>query len=76
MAENAELSDNHRKLVEAGVIPTTAELTSAENKVIAGLSDDEVNTLIKIRARLGEAMAEEGGATRGAADDVSSNFVI
>lgn len=77
MPANAELSDNHRKLVENGVIREDAQLSSAENKVIEGLTPEEVDCLIKIRGKLSDAMAEDAGATRGEfTGEANSNFVV
>ena len=65
---------NLEKLKDAGVIADDATLTSAEAKVIEGLSDAEVSTLIGIRQKLADEMAK-GSATLDA-PDVSSNFIV
>jgi hypothetical protein len=65
---------NLEKLKDAGVIADTATLTSAEAKVIEGLSDAEVSTLIGIRQKLADEMAKDSAALD--APDVSSNFIV
>lgn len=55
------MASNIERLREAGCLAEGADLTDAEEKVIRDLSDKEVETLISIRKRLGEAHGEGAG---------------
>ena len=68
---------NLERLQEGGAIAQDAKLTDAELKVIEGMSDEEVETLISIRQRLDEANAEEGiDATASGEATISPQFVV
>ncbi len=68
---------NLEKLKDAGVIAEGADLSSAETTVIDGLSEEEVNTLISIRKKLGDQLAKEQEASAALSmPQVSSNFIV
>ncbi len=64
-------------LKEKGVVPQEAKLSDAEKAVIEGLSDEEVKTLVSIRARLDKEIAEQGTKAIASGEAMpSSNIVI
>ena len=66
---------NLEQLQNAGCILPDADLTSAEIKVIEGLSPREVKTLIDIRERLQQAAASEVTAFT-ATDPLTPNIIL
>jgi hypothetical protein len=71
---------NLDRLVQARVVPAPEQLTDAERRVIDGLSEEEVSTLVGIRRKLsGEVGADSPAAGLGDEDpdlDLKSNVVI
>ena len=77
---------NLERLLKAGVVQSEERLSAEERLVIEGLSEDEVKTLIGIRAKLAKAMGDEsysaeGGDSAAASFDqslgpIQSNFVV
>ena len=77
---------NLERLLKAGVVQSEERLSPEERLVIEGLSADEVQTLIGIRAKLAKAMGDEsyspeGGDSEAASFDqslgpIQSNFVV
>lgn len=70
-------SSNLDRLVEARVIPSADALSAPERKVVDGLSEEEVATLIGIRRKLSGELAGQLG--REASDPeavLKSNVVI
>lgn len=59
MKDYDDNDDNMRRLVEAGVIP--GPLPPPYDRVIYDLSEDEVDALISIKAKLDEANQDFGG---------------
>ncbi|HEX6203406.1 MAG TPA: aroma-sacti cluster domain-containing protein [Thermoanaerobaculia bacterium] len=71
---------NLDRLVQARVVPAPEQLTDAERRVIDGLSEEEVSTLVGIRRKLSaEVGADSPAASLGDEDpelDLKSNFVV
>ena len=71
---------NLDRLVEARVVPSPEALTDAERRVIDGLSEEEVSTLIGIRRRLSAEIGADSPAASFADEDpeldLKSNFVV
>lgn len=71
---------NLDRLVQARVVPAPEQLTEAERRVIDGLSDEEVTTLIGIRGKLSAAVGADSPAASLADEDpeldLKSNVVI
>ena len=65
---------NLDRLVEAKCIPDPDLLSAAERQVIDGLSGQEVDTLIGIRKKLGDAAAQQGSAF--GEPDFQSNIIV
>lgn len=79
-------SGNLERLLKAGVVQSEDRLSPEERLVIDGLSEDEIQTLIGIRAKLAKAMGDdsyspEGGDSEAASFEssvgpIQSNFIV
>lgn len=73
-------SGNLDRLVQARVVPSPEALSDAERRVIDGLSEEEVATLVSIRRKLSAELAVDSpAASLGDEDpelDLKSNFVV
>lgn len=63
-------------LQEKGVVPQDAKLSDAEKAVIEGLSDEEVKTLVSIRARLDREIAKKGTTAIASGEALPSSNII
>lgn len=74
MAGNSAKSENHKRLVEGGVITEDADLSAEEDHVLENLSDAEVKTLVGIRKKLDEVAASR--ATASTEFSPASNIIV
>lgn len=70
------MSDNLGRLMAAGCFKKDAKLTPEEREVIQELSGEEVETLIKVRSKLGDKVVEKRGSRLTASTDDGSDLGI
>ena len=56
--------NNFQKLSQAGLIMANAALGASDMQLINSLTDDEVNALISVKAKLGEQFLQQNLASR------------
>ncbi len=54
------MSTNLEKLTQAGIVGSSHTITPEDHPLLESLTDDEVNTLIAIKAKLNPPAAAEG----------------